>query len=254
MPKMLNRPDLKDFKGIYYSHRGLHEEKNISPENSLAAFKLAVDKGYGIELDVQVTKDLIPIVFHDGNLKRVCGVDKKVRDMTLSKLRKLRLYDSNERIPTLKEVLDLVDGKVPLIVELKVYTNEEIDCPKIAQLLDDYKGLYCIESFNPISLLWYKKNRPDIVRGQLATKNIHDNSSFKQKILNFLLRNLMFNYLTKPDFIAYNQNISHLASYNLSRNLYKPLTIAYTIKSQEILNEKRDKFDLFIFEGFYPEE
>lgn len=252
MPKILNRHDLKDFMEIYYAHRGLHQEKNISPENSLAAFKLAVDNGYGIELDVQLTKDLIPIVFHDADLKRVCGVDKKVRDMSLSKLRKLRLYDSNEIIPTLKEVLDLVDGKVPLIVELKVYNKEDIDCPIIAQLLDGYKGLYCIESFNPISVLWYKKNRPHIVRGQLATKNIYDNSSSKQKILNFTLRNLMFNYLSKPDFIAYNQKISQSISFNICRFLYKPLTVAYTIKSQDILNKKKNKFDLFIFEGFLP--
>ena len=254
MPKILNRPDLKDFMGIYYAHRGLHQEKNISPENSLAAFKLAVDNGYGIELDVQVTKDLIPVVFHDGDLKRVCGVDKNVRDMSLSKLRKLRLYDSNEKIPTLREVLNLVDGKVPLIVEFKVYNKESIDCPIIAEHLDNYKGLYAIESFNPICVLWYKKNRPHIVRGQLANKKIHDNPGFKENILNFTLRNLMFNYLSKPDFIAYNQKFSHLVSYNICRALYKPLTVAYTIKSQKVLNEKKNKFDLFIFEGFYPDE
>lgn len=254
MPKIINKPDLKDFMGLSYAHRGLHQEKNISPENSLAAFQLAVDNDYGIELDVQLSKDLVPVVFHDASLKRVCGIDKKVRDMDYKELRELNLYDSNEKIPHLQELLDLVDDRVPLIVELKVYRNEDIDCPIIAGYLDSYKGLYCIESFNPISVLWYKKNRPQIVRGQLASKNIHGNKMLKEKILNFTLRNLMYNFLTKPDFIAYNQNISHLVSYNICRALYKPLTVAYTIKSQYVLNDKRDKFDLFIFEDFYPED
>ena len=252
-PKILNKPDLKDFMGVYYAHRGLHQGKDISPENSLAAFQLAVENGYGIEFDVQLSKDLIPVVFHDGNLKRVCGIDKKVRDMNFSELRALTLYDSDEKIPSLEEVLDLVDGRVPLIVELKVYKNEDIDCPVIAELLDGYKGLYCIESFNPISVLWYKKNRPHIVRGQLATKKIYNNAEIKGKVLNFILRNLMLNFLTTPDFIAYNQKFSYLVSYNLCRTLYQPLTVAYTIQSQNVLNEKRNKFDLFIFEDFSPE-
>lgn len=252
MPKILNKPDLKDFKGIYYAHRGLHQEKNISPENSLAAFKLAVDHGYGIELDVQLSKDKVPVVFHDGDLKRLCGLSKKVRDMSFKELRDLYLYDSQEKIPSLEEVLKLVDGRVPLIVELKVFNNENLDCSIIASYLDRYKGLYCIESFNPIAVLWYKKNRPHIIRGQLATVKIHSKPIFKQRILNFTLRNLMYNFFTKPDFIAYNYKISHLVSYNLCRALYRPLTVAYTIKSQESLDKQYKKFDLFIFESFTP--
>lgn len=121
MPKVLNKPNLSGFMGRYYAHRGLHQDKNISPENSLAAFQLAVDNNYGIELDVNLTMDHVPIVFHDGDLKRVCGLDKKVNEMTFEELKSLRLYNSNERIPHLQEVLDLVDNQVPLIIELKAY-------------------------------------------------------------------------------------------------------------------------------------
>lgn len=254
MPKVFNKPDISKFMGIYYAHRGLHQEKSISPENSLAAFQLAVDNNYGIELDVQLSQDLVPVVFHDSDLKRLCGLDKKVRDLSFKELRKLNLYDSKEKIPSLEEVLKLVDGSVPLIIELKVYNKEDIDCPIIASYLDNYKGLYCIESFNPIAILWYKKNKPHVVRGQLATKAINSKPIFKQKILNFTLRNLLLNFLTKPDFIAYNQRFSHLISYNLCRKLYKPLTIGYTIQSQDSLNKKSKKFDLYIFDSFIPKE
>lgn len=255
MPKILNRPDLKDFMGIDYAHRGLHQDKNISPENSLTAFKLAVDKNYGIELDVQLSKDGVPLVFHDDSLKRVCGIDVKVKDMDYKDLRQLNLYESNEKIPHLKEVLDLVDGKVPLIVEIKAskaLESEALYCEAIAPYLDNYKGIYCVESFNPIVVFWYKVNRPDVIRGQLASKSIYKNSTIKNRLLNFSLRNLMFNFLSKPDFIAYNHKFSDLLSYNICRWLYRPLTVAYTIKSQEELDKKINKFDLFIFEDFYP--
>lgn len=253
MPKIFNRSDISGFMDIYYAHRGLHQKKNISPENSLAAFQLAVDNNYGIELDVQLSKDLVPLVFHDRDLNRLCGVDKKVADLTFEELRELKLYDSEEKIPSLEELLRLVDGRVPLIIELKVYSKVGLDCPIIASYLDNYKGLYCIESFNPIAVLWYKKNRPQIIRGQLATKSIYSNPTFKQKILDFTLRNLMHNFYAKPDFIAYNHKISHSPSYRLCRALYSPLTVAYTTKSQADLNKKLDEFDLFIFENFIPE-
>lgn len=254
MPKILNKQDLSPFMGRYYAHRGLHQEKNISPENSLAAFQLAVDHHYGIELDVHLTKDHIPIVFHDDNLKRVCGLNRQVNEMNFDELRTLTLYDSNEKIPHLQEVLDLVNGKVPLIVELKAYKNVALSCEIISSYLDQYKGIYCIESFNPMAVLWYKRNRPGVVRGQLATRRIYSKPSLRGKILNFTLRNLMYNYLTKPDFIAYDQRFSHLISYNLCKTLYNPLTIAYTIQSQDVLNKKHNKFDLFIFDNFIPKE
>ncbi|MDR7869263.1 MAG: glycerophosphodiester phosphodiesterase family protein [Tissierellaceae bacterium] len=256
MPKIINRPDITKFMGRLYAHRGLHQGKSI-PENSLAAFKLAVENNYGIELDVQLSMDGVPVVFHDDNLKRVCGIDRKVKDLNFDELRELTLYDSKEKIPHFQEVLDLVDGKVPLIVEIKssnASDREALSCNTIAPYLDKYNGVYCVESFNPIVVLWYKNNRPSVVRGQLATKSINKKPTFKNRLLNFTLRNLLFNFLAKPDFIAYNHKNSSLVSYNLCRTLYKPLTVAYTIQSQEDLEKNEDKFDLFIFDNFIPLE
>lgn len=253
MPKVVNKPDISSFMGFFYAHRGLHRGKEI-PENSMAAFKLAVENDYGIELDVQLSKDNIPLVFHDNNLKRVCGIDRKVNDLTFEKLRKLNLYDSNEEIPHLQELLDLVDGRVPLIIEIKASANEKLLSRTIASYLDKYNGIYCVESFNPIVVMWYKQNRPSTIRGQLASKKIYKKTTIKNRFLNFALRNLMFNFLTKPNFIAFNHEYSHLISYNLCRILFKPLTVAYTIQAQGDLNKKKSKFDLFIFENFTPKE
>lgn len=254
MPKMLNRPDLSKFTGRYYAHRGLHQDKARVPENSLAAFKLAVEKNYGIELDVHLTRDGEPVVFHDYNLMRVCGLDRKIRDLTFKELRRLSLFDSDQYIPHLQEVLDLVQGRVPLIVEFKIYQEVAEACRIIAPYLDSYQGPYCIESFNPMVVYWYKKNRPKVIRGQLATKDIYKEVDYRKGIMNFVLRNLLFNFITRPDFIAYDQRFSQQFSYRLCKNLYKPLTIAYTIQSKEALKKKYKEFDLFIFDSFIPKE
>ena len=253
MPRILNKPDMAAFMNRHYAHRGLHKDKNIAPENSLAAFELAVENNYGIELDVQLSKDNIPVVFHDFTLNRLCGVDKKVRDLTFEELRSLSLYDSNQRIPHFQEVLDLVNGKVPLIIEYKLPGNNPLVCEIGDKILRDYKGLYCIESFNPLALRWYKKNRPEIVRGQLSTKFIRNKDGSKSKVLDFALQNLLLNFLGKPDFIAFNYKWRDMLSFSLVKSLYKVPTVAYTLTSNQQIVDGKNKFDLFIFEKFIPE-
>ncbi len=253
MPKMTGRHNLTPWQGKYYAHRGLHQNKNKIPENSMAAFCLAVRHDYGIEMDVQLSKDNIPVIFHDYSLKRVCKVNKKVRDLTFAELQELSLYQSGERIPSLQSVLDMVDGQVPLIIEFKVELRDISVCDIAAPMLDKYKGLYCIESFNPLVLLWYKKNRPHIMRGQLSSNLIKD-KEMGSVTLYFILQNLLLNFLTKPDFISYNYIHRYMLSFILCRRLYKVPAFAWTIKSQEGLNESRHSFDFFIFDHFIPQE
>jgi len=188
MPKMISRNDSALFKWIFYAHRGLYNNQSKAPENSLSAFKLAIDNIYGIELDVRLTKDNIPIVFHDASLKRACGLDKDVRDVTFSELEKLNIFDSDEKIPLFKEVMNLIDGKVPVIIELKPNGNDTLICDIVASILDNYKGVYCIESFNPIITYWYKKNRPHVIRGQLSTNYFEDEIKKKQAIKIFITK------------------------------------------------------------------
>lgn len=253
MPRMMNKPSMQPFMDRYYAHRGLHKEKSIAPENSLAAFQLAVDHNYGIELDVQLSKDNIPVVFHDFTLNRLCGVDKKVRDLTFEELRMLTLHDSEEKIPLFQEVLDLVNGSVPLIIEYKLPGNNPLVCEIGDKILRDYKGVYCIESFNPLALRWYKKNHPEVVRGQLSTKFIRNKDGSKSKVLDFALQNLLLNFLGKPDFIAFNYKWKDMLSFSLVRSLYKVPTVAYTLTSNQQIIDGKHKFDLFIFEKFIPE-
>lgn len=252
MPRMLHKPDSEPFRHVLYAHRGLHRNGGEAPENSLAAFRKAVEGGYGIELDVQLTKDRIPVVFHDWTLKRMCGQPGRLSDYTYEELQRFCLLGSAEKIPKFADVLQLVDGKVPLIVELKIEKTDTLVCELADGLLRNYSGLYCIESFNPLGVYWYRRNRPEIVRGQLSDGFWAD-SQFRHPLY-FLLEMLLFNFLTKPDFIAYNHRHAGNLSRVLCRGLYRNLAVAYTIKSEEELSAARRSFDLYIFDSFLPAE
>ncbi len=249
MPRVLPRP-MHEFKGWYYAHRGFHDNKSDAPENSAKAMKLAVEHGYGIELDVQLTKDEKVVVFHDANLKRVCGVDAKVNSMTYEELQKLRLLNSDETIPLFSDVLKIIDGKVPLIMEIKMVDSKTRICELANKEFENYRGQYCMESFHPFAVHWYRKNRPDVVRGQLSANFKKEGQ--KEGISEWLVHMLLVNVLGRPDFVAY----SHKSANNISRNLTKlfgATAVAWTIRSQEELDKNRKKFELFIFEGFRPE-
>lgn len=248
MPRISPRP-MTAFKGWYYAHRGFHDNKTDAPENSAKAMRLAVENGYGIELDVQLTKDERVVVFHDANLKRICGVDAKVNSMTYGELQQLRLLNSDETIPLFSDVLKIIDGKVPLIMEVKMVDTKTRICELADKELENYKGLYCMESFHPFAVRWYRKYRPDVVRGQLSAN--FKKEGLKESFQEWLVHMLFINVLGRPDFVAY----SHKSANNLSRNLtrmYGATAVAWTIRSQAELDRARKKFDLFIFEGFRP--
>ena len=273
MPRIFNRPSKDPFVGVLYAHRGLHENVSNAPENSMAAFKKAVDAGYGIECDVQLTKDGIPVIFHDFTLARVAryedgcvpadavvnedgslGVKGKVIDYTYEELQSFHLMNSSERIPKFEDFLHLVDGKVPLIVELKIELKDLSVCPAVDKLLSNYKGVYCIESFNPLGVFWYRKNRPEVLRGQLSDAFHRDKPEEFKGILYFILTNLLLNILGRPDFIAFNHKYKSCISLRICRKLFGALTAAWTIKSQEQLETNKGTFDMLIFDSFIPEE
>jgi glycerophosphoryl diester phosphodiesterase len=247
----LKRPDMKALYGVYYAHRGLHDNKTDAPENSMAAFEKAVQGGYGIEFDVQLTKDRVPVVFHDETLLRVCGVDRKVRDCTWDELQQYRLCGSDATIPLLSDVLALVNGQVPLIIEIKAHESPAEVCRWSDPLIAAYNGPYCVESFDPRIIVWYRKNRPEVIRGQLSScfHKPEKRESPVQTIVHYLL----MNFMAKPDFIAYDHQHKHNLSRVLACRLFGALSVAWTIRSQQELDAARDAFALFIFEGFLPE-
>lgn len=257
MPRLLGKPDTAAFRNWLYAHRGLHSNapgrpEAMAPENSMRAFQKAVDAGFGIELDVQMAKDDVPVVFHDFTLERICGVKGKVRDYTYEELQQFALCGSDQRIPKFEDVLKCVNGRVPLIVELKVDGMDISVCEAADTLLLRYPGLYCIESFHPLALFWYRKHRKHVVRGQLSEAFLKEGEY--KGALYFLLQNLMFNWLTKPDFIAYNHKHAGVAARKFCRGLYRNMAVAWTIKSKEELEAARGQFDLFIFDSFLPEK
>lgn len=248
-PRLVKRPER--IPKVYYAHRGLHDNISDAPENTLAAFRKAVEGGYGIELDVQLTKDGKVVVVHDFDLKRICQVDGDVDSYTYEELQQFPVYDSDERIPLFTDVLKLVDGKVPLIVELK-YKNGSKICEKAQAILNDYKGEYCVESFHPQVLLWYKNHYPAICRGQLSM-NFQRESGDKGAAF-YVMRHLLLNFATKPDFIAYDCRAMRALSKNICRCLFGCPSVAWTVECQAQLDACRPYFDYFIFEGFVPRD
>lgn len=251
-PRMWKKPDRTPLLNILYAHRGLFDNKTDAPENSLPAFQKAVEAGYGIELDVQLSKDGVPVVFHDASLKRMCGVEGNVWDYPLSELKQLKLADSNAEVPTLAEVLDVVDGKVPLIIEYKLYVPQTKVCRLVNDLLRSYTGAYCIESFHPLALLWYRRHRPDVVRGQLCME-FWNEDKYRGNPFFFVLSYLVTNAAARPDFIAYKHSDASNLSFRLTKRM-GALSVAWTIKSQTQLEEAKKHFDLFIFDSFIPKK
>lgn len=247
MPRIIDRPDMEPLKKCLYAHRGLHNNDSDAPENSMNAFQKAVDAGYGIEMDIQLTKDRIPVVFHDFTLKRVCGAEGKVCDYTFEELQQFYLYKSNERIPKFAEVLKLVDGRVPLIVEFKIESTDLSLCPIADKLLREYRGTYCMESFNPLGVYWYRRHRKNVVRGQLS--DVFGKDRVYRIGLYFVLQNLLLNFLARPDFVAYNHKYPNVLSRKICHSLYHNTAVAWTIKSKEELQEARKHFDVFIFDS-----
>lgn len=245
-PRWVKKANRKPFLNCHYAHRGLFDNDSDAPENSLAAFLLAVNSNYGIEFDVQLSKDNKLVVFHDDTLERMCHVKGHVWDYTLEELKSFRLLNSSETIPTFEEALSVVNGKVPLIIEYKLDRVQTTVCELANEVLLDYNGTYCIECFHPKALIWYKKNRPDVLRGQLCQefyKVKKYKGNFGLAIFSFLITNVA----TRPDFIAY----CHKHQKNISRRLCRKmgaLSVAWTVRSMEEYESCKDAFDLFIFD------
>lgn len=244
-------PGLENLKGWGYAHRGLHKEG--IPENSMAAFRAALEKGYGIELDIHLMKDGNLAVIHDASLRRTAGVDVQIEDLTAADLENYRLEGTDEKIPLFREVMDLYEGKAPMIVELKPMNNNHAALAEAAcDMLKDYQGIYCIESFDPRCISWLRKNRPEVIRGQL-TENFVESDDKLPPAIRFLLTHNLFNVSTCPDFVAYKfADRKDSITTTLCRKLWKVQGVCWTIKTQEDYDTAVQEGWLPIFEGFEP--
>ena len=242
--------DLPLLRGWFYAHRGLHG-KGV-PENSMAAFHRAKDAGYGIELDVHLMKDGQLAVTHDSSLARCAGADVRIEDLTAQELGQYRLEGTEETIPLFSQVLDLIRGAVPLIVELKSdKANYAALCEAVCKLLDTYDGVYCVESFDPRCVFWLRKHRKDIVRGQLVKNYFHDDSALPA-LLKFALRHQLFNVFTNPDFVAYRFCDRKTVSNFLCRKIWGVQGVTWTLQNQEDFALACKENWIPIFENFNP--
>lgn len=244
------RSALKPFTEVYIAHRGLFDNETI-PENSRSAFREAVRQGYAIELDVRLTKDYIPVVFHDDTLLRMCGVEKKVSDCTYEELCTYPLLKTEKRIPTFTEALKDIAGRVPVLVEIKAGKDYKRTASETVAVLDSYDGVYAVQSFHPLVLVWFRKHRPQVLRGQLSTDYWRDSASCS--VLQRILRtNLGCNVLNCPDFISFRHTMTDLWSYRICKRLYHTVTFGWTIRSEEELRQAEKEFDGIIFDSFLP--
>ncbi len=241
----------KDKKAQFYgrniAHRGLYESDQSVPENSLCAFKRAVEHGYGIELDVQLSADGQVVVFHDDTLSRVCGPDKRVDELDYEELRKLPLYGSDERIPLFSEVLQTIGDNTPLIVELKTGKRNKELCEKTYELLSAYNGVYCIESFDPFIVKWFRFHAHRVLRGQLAQTPGDFVKSGTSKPVGFILGNVLFNFLARPHFIAHKQGKKTPAVKFAEKT--GAMDVIWTVRGEK----DQPDCDVIIFEHYRPD-
>lgn len=246
-PAVPTKEQRAKFTGWNYAHRGLHDREKTVPENSIRAFRLAAEHGYGIELDVRLTKDGQVVVFHDDTLDRVCGVPGRVDEKTYKELTALRLCGNDDTIPLFSEVLKSIEGCGPLIVEIKAGKSNDELCRKTYELLKSYKGDYCIESFHPAVVRWFMKHAPEVVRGHLATRPENYKGAIKP-VIAFLCGNGLLNFCCRPHFMAY-EVVEPPFTVRLAK-IMGAMNIGWTSHSRD--NEK-DR-DGVIFEFYRPEK
>lgn len=251
LPSEKRQERMKEFEGTYYAHRGLFNNDENEPENSIIAFKKAVLRGYGIELDVRLTKDEELVVFHDATLRRMCGIDKYVSECNYDELSKYKLRDSNEKIPKLEEVLKEIDGKIPLIVEIKANKKVKKITKKLSEIMEGYKGRYCIKSFNPYVLFCYRMIRPEVLRGQLSLGYMGKKAKTSGYEVLFISC-IILNMFIRPDFISVNYKMVKQWPYKLCKKLCPVTKAGWTIRSKEELEEAEKYFQMIIFDGFIP--
>lgn len=237
----------KPFLGWCYAHRGLYAKDQSVPENSMAAFAAAVDAGYGIELDVQFSSDKEVVVFHDDRLNRVTGVQGRVNEYTLEQLQQMRLCKTEHTIPLFRDVLQLIGGRTPLIVELKSGPDNELLCHKTLELLQDYPGVFCVESFDPRIVGWFKKNAPQLLRGQLADSY----KGYPKNPLAFPASRCMGNWLSRPQFIAWGPRKKNIVV-KMAEG-FGPMKVFWTAKDPEQHEALTQEYDAIIFEHYTPQ-
>jgi len=248
------KPQMQELMRHRFAHRGLHG--GGVPENSLTAFRLAAERGLGVELDVHLTRDKRLVVIHDSDLQRMCGVEGKVERLRWEELQELRLMGTEERIPLLEEVLPILCGRSPAIIEVKVADNNIKElCSRLCRQLEKYCGVFCLESFDPRVLKWLRKNEPFLVRGQLTENFVRRPGQVKLGLpLRLAMSVLAVNCLGRPDFIAFHhEDRRGNPGLWLCRKVFRAPEVSWTVTDPAEMEAREAEGCAVIFEGFVPE-
>lgn len=250
-PQVADKPSFAAFTGFDYAHRGLHNIDEGVPENCLEGFRLAEEHGYGMEFDLQLTKDKQVVVHHDASIKRSCGEDVAIAGVTYEQLKKYRLFGTEERIPLFREVLGTLKGRTPLIIELKGYNDPAELCELAMKELEGYKGPYCVESFDPRIVAWFREHRPDIVRGQLMCKFKKGDEGMGAAEA-FCATHMLTNFHTRPNFEAYDIHTRDIPSMGLAKGAFGMQEVSWTVREEEEYIRAKSLNSLVIFENIRP--
>jgi len=229
----------------YIAHRGFYDENN--PENSLPAFERAIENNFAIELDVRGLADGTVVVFRDSTLGRMTGADGFIANYTYEDIKPLTLLKTKEHIPTLEEALNFINGRTPVLIEIKNMGKVANIEQTVWNVLKKYKGEYAVQSFNPYSLEWFKINAPHVTRGQTASfyKGVK-NVEFAKK---FSLKRMLLNKkVSEPHFINY--KVEDLPNRYVRK--YKDLPLLCWVVREDTFERAKKVADNMIFEGFNP--
>ena len=246
-PRFTRRKEMRRYRHTMFAHRGYHCMEKGIPENSMAAFRAALKNGYGIEIDLHLTRDGKLVVFHDDTLERICGRPDTVESMTYEELRSCRLCGTKETIPAFDDVLSLVDGRVPLLIELKIPNSCVHICSETLEKLRQYQGPCLIQSFNTMGIRWFRLHAPHILRGQLSS-NLTRDPLKEAWIFRFMVKHLLSNFLGRPDFISYNLNDLPIANVWILKHIFHVPVAVWTLTTPDMIKRGSQYFDMQIFE------
>lgn len=228
-------------KELPVAHRGYHDLNNTVWENTLSAFSRAVEAGFAIECDLHYASDGVPIIFHDEDLERLCNLKGDVRERTSGELGLIAIGGTKDKVPTLKQLLNLVQGKVPLVLELKGReADDEGFAESVLEVLEGYEGKVALMSFDH----WLLKDLKDLGApypvGLTANGNTAEEYATHEKAMELGL-----------DFISY--YYADLPNSFISRQREKDIpVITWTVRDEDARKRTFDNADQMTFEGFDP--
>ena len=252
-PRTKYSPDLSALAAYDFADGGLHDYYNGISKNSLPAVKAAMDGGYAVKLDVRVSRDGVPVILSDHELYALCGVDGEAENKALDELKKLKLQETDETVCTLEEILDEINCKVPVILELKVYRdNYGTLCRRVTDVLENYDGVYAVESVDHRVVRWFRNYEPDVLRGQILGRESYAGKDLLSALMCFAGNMMLTNILTSPDFISAGYSERKNISLKYCKLLYHVPVVCSDIRTKEQYETSRSNDEIAVFENMEP--